>query len=346
MRIAIDTMGGDHGPGVVVQGALRALPELGRDAELLLVGDEAQLRPALGAQPQPNTRIVHAPDVIGMHEPPAQAVRRKPGSSIAVAIRLVQEGGADAVLSPGSTGAVVAGALFGLGRIRRVLRPAIATLFPTEGRDCVVLDVGANSDCKPAHLLQFGILGALYANIRLGCERPRVGLLNIGEEESKGNELAQAAWPLLQHSGLHFVGNVEGRDLLAGRADVVVCDGFVGNIVLKFAESMLGFTRGLLRAEIAGSRRLQLGAALLGPAFAALKKRLDYQEFGGAPLLGVDGVVVIAHGKSSVRAIESAVKSCAVLVENRYTERVSERLQEIGGEILERNEQRTDLGNG
>jgi glycerol-3-phosphate acyltransferase PlsX len=344
MRIAVDAMGGDLGPGVVVRGALRALPRLAPGTDLLLVGDEAQLQPCLGSHA--HARIVHASEVVGMSEAPAAAVRRKPQSSIAVASRLVKDGEADAFLSPGSTGAVVAAALFGLGRIARVQRPAIATLFPTAGRDCVVLDVGANADCKPIHLLQFAAMGTVYARLRLGCEQPRVALLNIGEESSKGNELAVAAHALLARSGMHFVGNVEGRDLLAGRADVVVCDGFVGNVVLKFAESMLGFTRGLLRSQIGSSRRLQLGGFLMQPAFAALKRRLDYQEFGGAPLLGIDGIVVIAHGKSSERAIENAVLASASLVENGLIARIAQQLQDIGGDLLEKNEPRTDLGNG
>lgn len=346
MRIVVDAMGGDHGPGVVVQGALRALPELPPETRLVFVGREPELRAALGDAATAAIDLVHAPDVIDMHEPPAAAVRRKPGSSIAVAMGLLQDGRGDGLVSPGNTGAVVTAALFGLGRIPKVQRPAIATLFPTEGRDCVVLDVGANADCKPVHLLQFAVMGSVWARLRLGCETPRVGLLNIGEEDTKGNEVAAAAHALLRQSGLHFVGNVEGRDLLSGRADVVVCDGFVGNVVLKFAESMLGFTRGLLRNKIRSSARLRLGGLLLRPAFDHLKKRLDYQEFGGAPLLGVNGVVCIAHGKSSVRAIENAVRGCAALVEQSLIERIAIELRDTGGDLLEKNEQRSDLGNG
>jgi glycerol-3-phosphate acyltransferase PlsX len=189
-------------------------------------------------------------------------------------------------------------------------------------------------------------MGSVWARLRLGCDVPRVGLLNIGEEDTKGNEVVAAAHALLRQSGLNFVGNVEGRDLLSGRADVVVCDGFVGNVVLKFAESMLGFTRGLLRNKIRSSARLRLGGMLLRPAFDHLKKRLDYQEFGGAPLLGVNGVVCIAHGKSSVRAIENAVRGCGMLVEQSLIERIATELRDTGGDLLEKNEQRSDLGNG
>lgn len=328
MRIAVDAMGGDLGPGVVVQGALQALAALGPAAELFLVGDRAQIETTLGSATR--VTVVHAGEVITMEESPASAVRRKPDSSIGVATRMLASGEVDAVVSPGNTGAVVSSALLGLGRLSQVQRPAIATLFPTEGPDCVLLDVGATAECKPLHLLQFAAMGAVFARIRLDRARPRVGLLNIGEEASKGNDLTAAAHALLRDSPLDFVGNVEGRDLLHGKAEVVVCDGFTGNVVLKFAESILGFTRGLLRNEIATSARLRLGGWLIRPAFAAMRRRLDYQEFGGAPLLGVDGIVVIAHGKSSARAIESAVRATAGLVENRLTARIAALLDDMG----------------
>lgn len=344
MRIAVDTMGGDLGPGVVVRGAVRALASLPAGTQLTLVGDEAQVRPHLPAAAAGCCDVRHAPDVVTMDDAPATAVRRKPNASMVVAARLVHESAADAMVSPGNTGGVLASALFTLGRISHVQRPAIATVFPTAGSDCILLDVGANADCRPGHLLQFGVMGAVFARLRLGLERPRVGLLNIGEEASKGNEVTAAAYPLLRQSGLNFVGNIEGRDLLGGHADVVVCDGFVGNIVLKFAESMLGFTRGLLRDKITQSARLKLGHVLMRPAFNALKQRLDYQEFGGAPLLGVQGVVVIAHGKSSERAIENAVRVCGTLVQQELIARITAELGSIGG-LLDKNEQRTDLGN-
>jgi len=340
----VDTMGGDLGPGVVVRGALRALGSLSPDARLLLVGDEAQIRPHLPAAFAARCSVQHAPEVVTMDEAPATAVRRKPNASMVVAARLVHEQAADAMLSPGNTGGVLAAALFTLGRIPHVQRPAIATLFPAAGSDCILLDVGANADCRPSHLLQFAVMGSVFARLRLALERPRVGLLNIGEEATKGNEVAAATYPLLQQRGLNFVGNIEGRDLLRGNADVVVCDGFVGNIVLKFAESMLGFTRTLLREQIMRSARLQVGHVLMRPAFSALKQRLDYQEFGGAPLLGVNGVVVIAHGKSSERAIENAVRVCGTLVQQELIGRITAELSSIGG-LLDKNEQRTDLGN-
>jgi glycerol-3-phosphate acyltransferase PlsX len=333
MRVAVDAMGGDLGPRVVVPGALAALPRLPADTGLVLVGDASRVRDAAGAELPPRVEIVHAPDEVGMDESPATAVRRKPDSSLARGLQLVRDGGAEAFLSAGSTGAVVAGALLLLGRSSKVQRPALATLFPTDRSRCVVLDVGANSECKPAHLLQFAAMGAIYARIHLGIDRPRVGLLNIGEEESKGNELAEAAHGLLRQSGLNFVGNVEGRDVLVGKADVVVCDGFVGNVVLKFGESMLRFLSRQIRAEIRASTRAKLGAWLMMPAFAAMRRRIDYQEEGGAPLLGVSRTVVVGHGKSPERAITNAVLLCGKLAANDLPGQVADLLEEISSHV-------------
>jgi len=328
VRIAVDAMGGDHGPRVIVPGAVRGLRGLGPDARLVLLGDEEAVRRALPPETAAQAvEIRHAPDEIHMDEAPAVALRRKPNSSLARAIRMVQEGEADALLSAGSTGAVVAGSLLMLKRIGNVHRPAIATTFPSEKGGCIVLDSGANANCRPQHLLQFGMMGSVYAQIHLGLDRPRVGLLNIGEEESKGNDVAVAAYPLLRDSSLNFVGNVEGRDILAGGADVVVCDGFVGNIVLKFGESMLRFMGRHLRNEIKRSWRMKLGAALMRPAFVSFRERVDYQEKGGAPLLGVNGIVIIAHGKSSARAIENATISAGTLVANRMNQQIRDRLE-------------------
>jgi len=329
MRIAVDAMGGDHGPRVVVPGAVRGLLALGPQAHLILLGDEQAILRALPAQtPADAVTIQHAPDEIRMDEAPAVALRRKPDSSLARAITLVQQGEADALLSAGSTGAVVAGSLLKLKRIGNVHRPAIATSFPSDRGRCIVLDAGANANCKPQHMLQFAMMGSIYAQIHLGLKQPRVGLLNIGEEESKGNDLAMAAFGLLRDSNLNFVGNVEGRDILGGGADVVVCDGFVGNIVLKFGESMLRFMGKHLRGEIKRSWRLKLGALLMKPAFDSFRQRVDYQEEGGAPLLGVNGIVIITHGKSPARAIENATISAGRLVANRLNEQILERLKD------------------
>lgn len=329
MRIAVDAMGGDFGAKVIVPGALRGAARLGANTQLTLLGDEATVRAALPDRAAIGVQVVHAPDEISMHEAAAKAFRRKPDSALARGLHLVKQGEADAFISAGSTGAVVAGALFLLGRIGPVDRPAIATLFPTDRARCVLIDAGANTDCKPNYLLQFAVMGTVYAGIHLGLSRPRVGLLNIGEEPTKGNDLAIATHQLLQHSNLHFIGNVEGRDVLAGRADVVVCDGFVGNVLLKFGESILRFLTRQIRAEIRRSWRARLGGKLLRPTFLELRKRIDYQEEGGAPLLGVNGVVIIAHGKSSERAIENAVVTCGELVRNNLVKNISSRLSEM-----------------
>ncbi len=309
MRIAVDAMGGDRGPELVARAAIGAVESQPSSLEILLVGAREQIEPVLRASgsSHPNIRVCHASETVAMSEPPASAIRKKKDSSIAVAMRLLKEGEADALVSAGNTGAVVAGSLVSIGRLHGVSRPAIATFYPTSKQWAVFLDVGANSVCTPKNLLQFGVMGSVFAQYHLGIREPRVGLLNIGEEKSKGTDMVRAAHELLKNSSIKFVGNVEGRDVMAGAADVVVCDGFVGNVVLKFSESILSFMSQMLRQEIKKSIRAKLGALLLRGAFSTFRSRLDYAEYGGAPLLGVNGVVIICHGKSSGRAIKNAI---------------------------------------
>lgn len=325
-RIALDAMGGEQAPDVPVRGALAALRDPGADFEIILVGDEARIRPLLTNARPPAGRLTvrHASQVIDMNESPVTALRKNPDSSIGVGTALQKSGEADAFVSTGSTGAVMAAALTTLGRIHRIQRPAIVTIWPTAKLPCVVLDVGANVDSKPAHLFQFALMGHHYARDVLGRDRPRVALLSIGEEPSKGNEATVAAHDLLAGSGLEFVGNVEGGDVLRGRADVVVCDGFVGNILLKFGESLVDFLARAVRDEVAGSPRARIGALLMKPAFRALQRRIDYAEIGGAPLLGVNGVVIIGHGGSSVKAVANAVRVAATAVERRMVRHIEE----------------------
>jgi glycerol-3-phosphate acyltransferase PlsX len=322
--IAMDAMGGDRAPAVIVEGALEYVRDQGR-GRLLLVGDETLIRGELERlEVPPGTfGIIHAPETVGMAEAAASSVRRKPRSSISVGVRLVKEGKADAVVSAGNTGAAVAVCQLRLRPLPEVDRPAIATCIPTEGGGCVLLDVGANSDCKPVHLLQFAIMGAVYAHHILDKPNPRVGLLNIGEESSKGNELAQASHQLLKRSSLNFVGNVEGRDIFRGAADVVVCDGFTGNIVLKFSESVVELLTMLLRREITRDQRSKLGAWMLRPAFRRFRKELDYAEYGGAPLLGINGACVIAHGSSSPKAIKNAIRVAGEFVDHHLNELIA-----------------------
>ena len=307
-RVALDAMGGDQAPAVPVAGALAAL-DVSEDVELVLVGDEPLIRSHCkgGRVPADRLRVVHAPDVIGMHEAPLAALRRKPRSSIQMGLELQAAGEVDAFVSAGHTGAVMAAALTTLGRIEGIARPAIAAVFPTQELPCIVLDVGANVDPRPRQIVEFAIMGHVYAREVLGRERPRVGLLSIGEEPSKGNELTVEAHERLRRSPLQFIGNVEGRDVLRGAVDVVVTDGFTGNVVLKFGESFVDFLADALREEVRARPLGWLGSLLMRPALRSLRRRIDYAEYGGAPLLGVDGVVIIAHGASVPKAFRNAI---------------------------------------
>jgi phosphate acyltransferase len=297
-------MGTDRHPAVEVEGAVAALRELPPDFTVVLVGDRERIEvelSRLGEAEGDRLFIVHAGERIQPGEPPATAVRRKPDSSIVVGLNLQKSGNADAFVSAGSTGAVMAASLFILRPLPGVGRPAVATMLPTAVGPVVMLDAGANVDCRPAHLVQFARLGAIYAQDVLGRENPRVGLLNIGEEPEKGNELSVETFRRLQASDLTFIGNVEGRQIIEGVCDVLVTDGFVGNVLLKFYESVAGFVFGLLRQEITGD-----GAdAKLG----RVSRMLDYAEYGGAPLLGVNGISIICHGGSPPRALTNAIKA-------------------------------------
>ncbi|MGQ9512549.1 phosphate acyltransferase PlsX [Thermodesulfitimonas sp.] len=306
MRVAVDAMGGDYAPAEVVAGAVEAAAAYG--IEVLLVGDKLRLEPLLGPKGVNRVQLVPATDVIAMDEHPVQAVRRKKDSSIVRAVQLVKEGQADAMVSAGNTGAVMAAALFGLGRIEGVDRPALMTLMPNPQGYTVLLDVGANVDVKAQHLVQFAIMGTAYATTVLKIKTPRVGILSIGEEETKGNELTLSALPLLKQERLNFIGNVEGRDVFNGRADVVVCDGFVGNVLLKAGEGLAQALEVMVRREVAHNLPAKVALGMVLFLLRGLRRRLDYAEYGGAPLLGVNGVVVVAHGSSQARAIKNAIR--------------------------------------
>lgn len=306
MRIALDAMGTDLAPEPEVKGALQALEDLDADIEIVLVGDERVVRAELakhGAVPE-RVRVHHAPDRVTAADPPASVLRRKPDSSIVVGLKLHQEGAVDAFVSAGSTGAIMATSLFTLRPIPGVDRPAVGTTLPTVAGPCLLIDSGANVDCKPHHLVQFARLGDVYARDAMGVARPRVALLNVGEEPEKGNEVVVEAHRLLaREPGIHFVGNIEGRDIIAGVCDVAVCDGFVGNVLLKFYESVAGFLVGLLKPEV----EARGASEKLEHAFRVL----DYAEYGGALLLGVGGVSVICHGESPPKAIRNALAVAA-----------------------------------
>ncbi|NLG37795.1 MAG: phosphate acyltransferase PlsX [Clostridiales bacterium] len=325
MHIAVDAMGGDRGPGEIIEGVKTALtrhPEL----RVTVIGPMDVLRGALTEGIPDRLSLLHSPEVITTEEPPLVAIRRKKDSSLMLGINMLRDRQTDAFLSCGSTGAVMSGALFNVGRIRGVKRPALSPTLPTRTGKALLIDCGANADCKPEYLVQFGHMGAAYMQVVHGIKNPRVGLVNIGVEEEKGNELYREVHGLLKHSGLNFVGNIEARDVPAGGADVLVCDGFTGNILLKTMEGTASFIMGALKQELTRSALTKLAAALLRGGFIAIKKKMDYTEYGGAPLLGIDGCVIKAHGSSNAKAFSHAIEQAIAYIEGDVTRLISERL--------------------
>jgi glycerol-3-phosphate acyltransferase PlsX len=323
LRIAVDAMGGDHAPARIVDGALAAARHLGIGVDL--VGQIGPIQHELARHEDHeglDIRVIDAPAVVEMAEAPMQALRRKPRASIRVAAELVARGEAAALVSAGHTGATVVAAHAAFGMVPGVDRPALAPSIPTRDGSAVLIDAGATVECKPAYLLQFGIMGAVYARAWMGIERPRVGLLSIGEEETKGNELTREAHRLLKASPLHFVGNVEARDLFSGQADVIVCDGFTGNVALKLSEGLVEMVEELLGAELQSTFSAQVGSLLSRRAFRRFRKRVDYSEYGGAPLMGVAGPCIVCHGRSSAKAVRNAVAMASRFVSAGVPSRV------------------------
>ena len=314
-RIAVDAMGGDFGAHVVVPGALHAA-RAGK-AEVILVGDTDAINAQLARYDVKGlpVSVVHASQVVEMEEKPSEALRRKKDSSIQVACNLVRDGEADGVISAGHSGATLACAMFTIGRAPGVERPALATFMPTERSHCVIIDVGANVDCKPFHLLQFGVMASVLAQTMLGRENPAVALLSNGEESGKGNHLVKETFELLRLSSLNFVGNIEGRDLFTGNVDVVVCDGFVGNVVVKQAEGLASSLGRLLKGELRRGFFGKIGTMLALNALKRFSRLVDYAEYGGAPLLGLNGICLICHGASNSKAMSSAVRMAARFVD-------------------------------
>ncbi len=331
LRVVLDAMGSDRAPLPEVEGAVRAARELG--IAITLVGPEAELREHVrrfGDTSQARLELVHAPETIAPDEPVAQALRRKRDSTIHVGLRLVQEGRGHAFVSAGNTGAIMAAAKMILKTLGPIDRPALAAVLPTfTGGKAVLIDVGANAECRPLHLVQFAIMGDIYARLILGIASPRIGLVSIGEEEAKGNELTREAYKRLERSGLHFVGNVEGQNIYMGDVDVIVCDGFTGNIILKTSEGVFDLLRAGLRQELGRTLRTRLGAWLARPAFDRFRRRFDYFESGGAPLLGVRHVCLICHGRSDGRAIKNAIRIAAELVERRAPAQIEREILRI-----------------
>lgn len=328
MKIVVDAMGGDYAPIEIVRGAVDAAKQYG--IEIILVGDEQKVKNELAGYDTQgfSVSVVHAGEVIEMGEPPATALRKKKDSSVVVGTKLVKQGRGDAIVSAGNTGAAMGSALLGFGRIKGIHRPAIAQILPTVKGITLLLDVGANAESDPQNLHQFAVMGSIYSNKILGVANPRVGLLNIGEEETKGNPLYLEAFKLIKESNLNFIGNIEGRDITCGAADVVVCDGFVGNVVLKFGEGLARDLMAMFKEELMKNIFVKIGAALVFSQAKGLRKRIDYAEYGGAPLLGVNGVFIICHGSSHARAITNAIRMAKECVEKNVVKSIKESICE------------------
>ena len=339
MKIVVDAMGGDHAPGVVVEGAVLAAQEFAREAnlEIILVGREEAIKRELARYQAAELPISIAPasEVVEMDDH-INAVRAKRDNSMSVGLRLVKQGQADAFMSAGNSGAVMAAALLGLGRIRGIDRPALCSIFPASSNPTVLIDLGANTDPEPGNLVQFAMMANVYAEKVLGIPRPRVGIVSNGEEDEKGSQLVQQAFPLLKSSGLNFAGSVEGKDIPKGNVDVIVTDGFTGNVILKLSEGLISFLVKYLTATLTGGLLNKIGLILmipgailmlpglvfLLPALLRLRKKVDYREYGAAPLLGVDGVVLIGHGRSDAKAIRGAIRSAMRAVDGKIVEAI------------------------
>lgn len=328
ITVALDVMGADVSPDSIMEGGLWAARELGDSLKMIFVGKREVISDFVDKQEKlpDNIAFEYASHAVAMSDAPMEGIRKK-NSSISVGLNMQKEARADAFVSAGNTGAVMASSIMILGKIEGVSRPAIVSLFPTlASKPVLVLDVGANVDCKPVHLYQFGIMGLVYASLMTGRTSPRLGLLSIGEEKSKGNEQIIQTWELFKRSGLNFIGNVEGRDILTGRADVVVTDGFTGNILLKFAESIEGFLTKSLRRQIHTNIFSRAGAFLMMPFLRRIRQTFDYSEYGGAPLLGINGVCIICHGTSSPKAMKKAVLVATQMVRHRIGENIREEM--------------------
>jgi len=327
--LAVDAMGGDNAPGAIVAGCVLALAEQ-PDIVIELYGAMDRVKPLLPAEAEAGGRLlmVDAPDVIDNTDSPVMAIRQKPKSSLVMALEAVKAGRAAAMVSAGSTGALLAGGLFRVGRIRGIERPALAVIIPGSLGPFVLTDCGSNVDCKPEYLAQFGQMGSVYAQKVLGVSNPRVALANIGAEAEKGNNLVKAAFELMGNQPYNFVGNIEARDIPAGAADVVVADGFVGNMILKHTEGMAATLMSMLKQEMMASARAKLGALLMKPGLRAFKKKMDYTEYGGAPLLGVNGVLIKAHGSSGDYAFKSAIGQAVRMARGGVVEAITEYCQQ------------------
>jgi glycerol-3-phosphate acyltransferase PlsX len=328
MLIAVDGMGGDKAPAVVVEGCVQAIKEM--DIKVLITGPVELLKAELSKYDydKEKIQIVEATEVIDTNEHPVMAIRKKKNSSLNVALELVKKGEADAIISAGSTGAVMAGALFIIGRIKGVERPALAPIMPGKNNSFMLIDCGANAECKPSNLVQFGIMGKIYMESVYKVNNPSVGLINIGVEEEKGNELTKTAYKLLKESSLNFVGNIEPREISDGDVSVLVCDGFVGNTVLKMYEGVASNILSILKSEIMSSFRTKIGGMILKPVFKNIKTKFDYKEAGGAAFLGVKGICIKAHGSSDGRAIKNAIRQAKQFYDGKILDKIGSEIEE------------------
>jgi len=326
IRIAVDAMGGDNAPESQVLGAIQVARERYNKIEVILVGDEKKIKKIIKSHncSLDNLHIVNANEIVTMDDSPSDAFKMKPDSSLTVGLKLQLDGKADALISAGNTGAVLSAATLMLGRIKGIGRPSIGSFFPTDAGKTMLFDVGATVDCRAKHLLEFAIMGSIYMNYMLNIEKPRVGLLSVGEEKSKGNNLTLEAYKLLESSGLNFIGNVEGRDVLRGKAEIIVCDGFVGNIVLKFAESVLDLLKSKFKQYADKGLWNKIKVALSYGTLKEVIKDFDYQGYGGVPLLGVNGVAIIGHGQSTPLAVKNMIIRAQETVSKKVNEKIEE----------------------
>lgn len=329
VKVAVDAMGGDHAPAVVVEGVVDAVKNF--NLSVCLVGRSEKINEELSKYQFDRSRIevIHAEEVVLMDEPPAVTIRKKKNSSITVGINLLRDGKADAFFSAGNTGGVVCAATLNLGLLESIERPGIAIVMPNAKDVSLIIDAGANIDPKPIHLLQYGIMGSAYCHDILGKDNPRVGLLNVGEEETKGTGFMKETYQMLEDSPINFIGNIEGKDIFTGNCDVIVCDGFVGNVTLKVSESMAETLATFLKQELSSSFLGKVGYLFARGSFRNFKKRIDYSEYGGAPLLGVNGIVIIGHGRSSAKAVKNAIRFAKQEVERNINQNIMEQTKKF-----------------
>lgn len=338
MRIAIDAMGGDNAPGSAVEGAIQAVKEYG--VEVYLVGIEAEIHKFMTEEDKSNEKItiIEASEIIGSDDTPVTAIKQKKDSSMVVGLKQVKEGSCDAFLSAGSTGAFLAGSLLKVGRIKGIDRPALSPLIPTTKGLCMIIDAGANLDSKPKNLQQFAIMGSIYMEKVMGINNPRVGLLNVGTEEGKGNDLTKQSFELLRQLNVNFIGNIEARDVAEGICDVCVCDGFAGNVLLKTTEGVAQVIFDMLKSILMKNAMTKIAALMLKEGLRTFKKKFDYKEVGGAPFMGIDGIMIKAHGSSDARAIKNAVKQAKLLYDNKCLDIIRQEISKVEVDTVENTE--------